>query len=150
MAQETPPLEPEFAMIQAHYDLSDDFFSLFLDPSMTYSCAKFDGPDTTLADAQIAKMELSLGKCELKPGHRLLDVGCGAGLFAEPLARLGANVVGVDPAPRPAQAGTVRELGSCPLEHVRGLGMERQRLLKRLIERIVGGQEPGAARRARG
>src|SRR5258706_13163854 len=82
MNDSRPPLEPEFAMVQAHYDLSDEFFALFLDPTMTYSCAKFDAPETTLAEAQIAKIELSLGKCELKRGHRLLDVGCGWGGWA--------------------------------------------------------------------
>ncbi len=83
---ETPPsqpaLEPEFGMVQAHYDLSDDFFALFLDPSMVYSCAKFDTPQTSLADAQRAKIDLSLGKCELQPGMRLLDIGCGWGACA--------------------------------------------------------------------
>ena len=74
-----PSMEPEFAMVQAHYDLSDEFFALFLDPTLMYSCAKFDAPETTLADAQRAKIDLSLTKCELRPGHRLLDVGCGWG-----------------------------------------------------------------------
>lgn len=65
--------------VQAHYDVSDDFYRLFLDESMTYSCAKFDSPETTLAQAQRAKIDLSLGKCDLRPGHRLLDIGCGWG-----------------------------------------------------------------------
>ncbi|HWE02915.1 MAG TPA: class I SAM-dependent methyltransferase [Tepidisphaeraceae bacterium] len=96
MAEQTRPLEPEFAMIQAHYDLSDEFFSLFLDTSMTYSCAKFDGPHMSLADAQIAKMELSLAKCELKPGHRLLDIGCGwGGTALRAHAHHDVNVVGL-------------------------------------------------------
>ena len=59
----------DFKRVQAHYDLSDEFFALFLDPSMTYSCAKFDTPETTLAEAQRAKIDLSLGKCELQAGH---------------------------------------------------------------------------------
>ena len=73
------PRGVDFARVQAHYDLSDQFFALFLDPSMTYSCAKFDTPETSLADAQLAKIDLSLSKCELRPGHRLLDIGCGWG-----------------------------------------------------------------------
>lgn len=77
-----PPLAADFAPVQAHYDLSDEFFSLFLDPSRTYSCAKFDTPETTLAEAQIAKIDLSLGKCELHSDHHLLDVGCGWGATA--------------------------------------------------------------------
>ncbi|MBI1367071.1 MAG: methyltransferase domain-containing protein [Planctomycetes bacterium] len=75
-------LEPNFGDVQAHYDLSDDFFTLFLDPSMTYSCAYFEREDMTLAEAQRAKIELSLGKCDLKPGMRLLDIGCGWGATA--------------------------------------------------------------------
>src|SRR5438309_9277496 len=82
MEKTTVPLEPEFGMVQAHYDLSDEFFALFLDPTMTYSCAKFDSAETSLAEAQVAKIELSLGKCELKRGQRLLDVGCGWGACA--------------------------------------------------------------------
>ena len=77
-----PPLETEFEMVQAHYDLSDEFFALFLDPSMAYTCAYFETPQVTLAEAQMAKMDRSLGKCDLRPGQRLLEVGCGWGALA--------------------------------------------------------------------
>ena len=72
-------LKPFYKQVQAHYDLSNDFFALFLDPSMTYSCAYFEPPGLTLEEAQRAKVDLSLGKCDLKPGMRLLDIGCGWG-----------------------------------------------------------------------
>ncbi|WP_425618340.1 class I SAM-dependent methyltransferase [Anatilimnocola sp. NA78] len=72
-------LEPFYANIQAHYDLSNDFYALFLDPSMTYSCAYFEPAGIPLAAAQQAKIDLALGKCDLQPGQRLLDVGCGWG-----------------------------------------------------------------------
>lgn len=86
----------DFERIQAHYDVSDDFYALFLDPSMTYSCAKFDTPESTLAEAQLAKIDLSLGKCELRPGHRLLDIGCGWGATAmRAREKHGANVIGL-------------------------------------------------------
>jgi cyclopropane-fatty-acyl-phospholipid synthase len=75
-------MRPFFEDVQAHYDLSDDFFALFLDPTRTYSCAYFDGPDTTLEEAQKAKIDLSLGKCRLSPGMKLLDIGCGWGATA--------------------------------------------------------------------
>src|SRR6478735_5778384 len=89
-------LKPHFEDVQAHYDLSDDFFALFLDPSMTYSCAKFDSPQSTLADAQRAKIDLSLGKCELKPGQRLLDIGCGWGATAlRAVEHYGVRVTGL-------------------------------------------------------
>jgi cyclopropane-fatty-acyl-phospholipid synthase len=73
-------LTPHFEEVQAHYDLSDDFFRLFLDPTMTYSCAYFDRlRDITLEEAQIRKVDLALGKLGLRPGMTLLEVGCGWG-----------------------------------------------------------------------
>lgn len=72
-------LEPHFADVQAHYDLSDQFFELFLDPTRTYSCAYFERDDMSLHEAQLAKIDLSLGKLGLRPGMTLLDVGCGWG-----------------------------------------------------------------------
>lgn len=72
-------MQPHFDDVQAHYDLSDDFFRLFLDPSQTYSCAYFQRDDMTLNEAQIAKIDLALGKLGLTPGMTLLDVGCGWG-----------------------------------------------------------------------
>jgi cyclopropane-fatty-acyl-phospholipid synthase len=72
-------LRPHFEDVQAHYDLSDDFFRLFLDPSQTYSCAYFERDEMTLEEAQIAKIDLALGKLALRPGMTLLDVGCGWG-----------------------------------------------------------------------
>ena len=75
----TSKLTPHFADVQAHYDLSDDFFRLFLDPSQTYSCAYFERDDMTLEQAQMAKIDLALGKLGLTPGMTLLDIGCGWG-----------------------------------------------------------------------
>ena len=65
--------------VRAHYDLSNEFFQLFTDPTVTYSCAYFQREDMTMEEAQIAKLDLSLGKLGLKPGMTLLDVGCGWG-----------------------------------------------------------------------
>ena len=75
-------MQPFFKDVQSHYDLSDDFFALFLDPTRTYSCAYFNDPDATLEEAQRAKIDLSLGKCELRAGMKLLDIGCGWGATA--------------------------------------------------------------------
>jgi cyclopropane-fatty-acyl-phospholipid synthase len=72
-------LTPHFGNVQAHYDLSDDFFRLFLDPTQTYSCAYFERDELTLEEAQIAKIDLALGKLNLEPGMTLLDIGCGWG-----------------------------------------------------------------------
>ena len=72
-------LTPRFDDVQAHYDLSDDFFRLFLDPTTTYSCAYFQRDDMTLEEAQIAKIDLALNRLGLRPGMMLLDIGCGWG-----------------------------------------------------------------------
>ncbi|MGV9837159.1 cyclopropane mycolic acid synthase family methyltransferase [Nocardia niigatensis] len=72
-------LAPFYRQVQSHYDLSDAFYALFLDPSMTYSCAYFDRTGMTLEEAQLAKIDLALGKLGLEPGMTLLDIGCGWG-----------------------------------------------------------------------
>ena len=64
----TAEMRPHFEEIQAHYDLSDDFFALFLDPSLTYSCAFFEPPDVSLEQAQRNKIDLALGTLGLHPG----------------------------------------------------------------------------------
>jgi cyclopropane-fatty-acyl-phospholipid synthase len=93
---EAQALQPHFDDVQAHYDLSDEFFRLFLDPTQTYSCAYFVRDDMTLKDAQIAKIDLSLGKLGLQPGMTLLDVGCGWGAtMMRALERFDVNVVGL-------------------------------------------------------
>jgi cyclopropane-fatty-acyl-phospholipid synthase len=89
-------LTPHFHDVQAHYDLSDDFFRLFLDPTQTYSCAFFERDDMTLEDAQIAKIDLALSKLCLQPGMTLLDVGCGWGAtMKRAIQRYDVNVVGL-------------------------------------------------------
>ncbi|MFJ6572006.1 class I SAM-dependent methyltransferase [Streptomyces sp. NPDC091292] len=82
--------------ISHHYDVGNDFYSLVLGPSMVYSCAYWDSPDGTLEDAQRDKLDLISRKLDLKPGMRLLDVGCGWGSMAIHAAReYGVRVVGV-------------------------------------------------------
>ena len=68
--------------VRHHYDAGNDFFALFLDDSMTYSCALFSRGATTLEEAQEAKLDLVCRKLGLKAGERVLDVGCGWGSFA--------------------------------------------------------------------
>jgi cyclopropane-fatty-acyl-phospholipid synthase len=79
-----------------HYDVSNDFFGLFLGPSMTYSCAYWRGGAATLEEAQEAKLELVCTKLALQEGERVLDVGCGWGSFALHAAtRHGVHVTGI-------------------------------------------------------
>ncbi|CAM4437156.1 Methoxy mycolic acid synthase MmaA3 [Mycobacterium basiliense] len=82
--------------VQAHYDLSDEFFALFVDPTRTYSCAYFPRDDMTLHEAQVAKIDLTLDKLELQPGMTLLDIGCGWGsVLKRAIEKYDVNVVGL-------------------------------------------------------
>lgn len=82
--------------ISHHYDVGNDFYELVLGPSMVYSCAYWESEESTLEDAQRDKLELISRKLALKPGMRLLDVGCGWGSMAIHAAREhGVTVVGV-------------------------------------------------------
>ena len=79
-----------------HYEFSNAFYALWLDPSMTYSCAYFERPEFTLEQAQMAKIDLAFRKVGLRKGHRLLDIGCGWGATAaRAVERVGASAVGL-------------------------------------------------------
>ena len=100
--------------VRHHYDAGNDFFALFLDASMTYSCACFSRGASTLEEAQEAKLELVCSKLGLREGDRVLDVGCGWGSFALHAAgRHGVHVVGVTLSPPQAEFARrrARELG---------------------------------------
>lgn len=78
-----------------HYDLGNDLFNAMLDPNMQYSCAYWKDADT-LADAQVAKLKMICEKLQLKPGMKVLDIGCGWGGLAAYMAKeYGVSVVGV-------------------------------------------------------
>jgi cyclopropane-fatty-acyl-phospholipid synthase len=81
--------------VHHHYDLTVDFYRLFLDEDLQYSCAVFEGPDATLEQAQIAKKRRLIDKLVLRPGQTALDIGCGWGGLGLSLARAGARVTGV-------------------------------------------------------
>lgn len=82
--------------IHAHYDLGNDFYRLWLDPTMSYSSALFDGDfSRDLASAQAAKYQRIIDTLHIAPGARVLEIGCGWGGFAEHAARQGIEVHGV-------------------------------------------------------
>ena len=125
--------------VRHHYDVSNDFFALFLDASMTYSCAIFSRGAETLEDAQEAKLELVCTKLALREGERLLDVGCGWGSFAIHAAtRHGARVTGITLSPpqaeearrRAADAGVADrvEIKVMDWRELRGGAVRRHRL----------------------
>lgn len=89
-------LSPFFDTVQSIYDHDHTtrWLQLFLDPTMAYSCAYFQPEDLTLEEAQIAKFDLSLGKCDLHPGQTLLEIGCGWGACSYRAAtKYGVNVI---------------------------------------------------------
>src|SRR5204862_705827 len=87
--------ERDARAVRHHYDVSNDFFALFLDASMTYSCAIFDDGDS-LERAQERKLETVCRKLALRAGDRVLDVGCGWGSFPiHAASRHGVDVVGI-------------------------------------------------------
>jgi cyclopropane-fatty-acyl-phospholipid synthase len=101
--------ERDARAVRHHYDVSNEFFALFLDDSMTYSCAVWREGAQTLEEAQEAKLEMVCRKLALQEGERVLDVGCGWGSF--PLwaaTRHGASVVGITLSPPQAEKARQR------------------------------------------
>jgi cyclopropane-fatty-acyl-phospholipid synthase len=135
-------IERDRRAVRHHYDVSNDFFALFLDESMTYSCAFFSRDSSSLEAAQRAKLALTASKLDLHEGDRVLDVGCGWGSFALHVAREhGVSVTGItlsEPQAqlarkRAAEAGLAdridirvmdyRELADEPFDAIASIGM---------------------------
>jgi cyclopropane-fatty-acyl-phospholipid synthase len=135
-------VERDARAVRHHYDVSNDFFALFLDKSMTYSCAVFSRGAKTLEEAQETKLELVCTKLGLQAGQRVLDVGCGWGSFPIHAARHhGVHVTGITLSPpqaelarrRVAEAGLTdrveirvadyRELADEPFDAIASIGM---------------------------
>ena len=82
--------------VSSHYDIDNDFYRLWLDDTLSYSCGYFKNPDDTLYDAQVNKVDYILEKLYLKEGMSLLDIGCGWGfLLIEAAKKYGINGVGI-------------------------------------------------------
>lgn len=89
-------LTPYYEESQSIYDVSDDFFALFLGPTMGYTCGYYEREDMTLDESQTAKFDLALGKLNLQPGMTLLDVGCGwGGALEMAVQKYDVNVIGI-------------------------------------------------------
>ncbi|MCV7269237.1 cyclopropane mycolic acid synthase family methyltransferase [Mycolicibacterium doricum] len=92
----TKTMKVAYEDVQAHYDISNDFFGLWQDRTRTYSSAYFERDDMTLEEAQLAKIDLALDKLDLHPGMTLLDVGCGWGaMMKRAVERHDVNVIGL-------------------------------------------------------
>ena len=90
------PLEPKYDEMQSIYDISNEFFELFLGPTMGYTCGYFERDDMNTDEAQNAKFDLALGKLNLEPGMTLLDVGCGwGGGMQRAIEKYDVNVIGL-------------------------------------------------------
>jgi len=101
--------ERDRAAVTHHYDVSNRFYSLFLDARMVYSCAVFADPRESLEAAQLRKLELICRKLRLRPGERLLDIGCGWGALIVHAAReYGVEAVGITLSERQAEVARAR------------------------------------------
>jgi cyclopropane-fatty-acyl-phospholipid synthase len=133
----TVDLEPHFDDVQAHYDLSDDFYRLFLDPTQNYSCAYFVRDDMSLEDAQMAKIDLALSKLDLRPGMTLLDVGCGWGAtLARAVEQFDVNVVGLTLSKNQA-AHVERRFAALPGDRSKRVLLQGWEQFEEPVDRIV-------------
>ena len=96
MSNAESDLAPYYEESQSIYDISNDFFALWLGPTMGYTCGYYEREDMNLEESQNAKFDLALGKLDLKPGMTLLDIGCGwGGALERALTEFDVNVIGI-------------------------------------------------------
>jgi cyclopropane-fatty-acyl-phospholipid synthase len=123
--------------IAAHYDLGNEFFALFLDPTMTYSAGVFEREDATLEEAQTAKYERICRKLGLVRGQRVLEIGCGWGGFAVHAAsRHGCHVTAVTISAR-QHAYALRRVAEAGLSHLVDVVLSDYRDLEGVYDRVV-------------
>ena len=135
--QQANPIGKAQANVAHHYDLGNDFYRLFLDEGMQYSCAYFLDDAETLEQAQINKLRLLASKLDLKPGMRVLDIGCGWGQLAIYLATLvDVQVVGVTLSREQYQGAVDRAEAAGLSDRVR-FELKDYRLVEGRFDRIV-------------
>jgi cyclopropane-fatty-acyl-phospholipid synthase len=100
LSGKTHSIERDRQAIQYHYDVSTDFYQLFLDKRLIYSCGYFEAPETDIDTAQQRKLDLICRKLRLQPGMRLLDIGCGwGGLVIFAAQNYGVDATGITLSP---------------------------------------------------
>ena len=135
--QQANPIGKARQNVEHHYDLGNDFYRLFLDEGMQYSCAYFLGDDDTLEQAQRNKLRLLAAKLDLAPGQRVLDIGCGWGELALYLAGLvDVEVVGVTLSREQYEAASSRAQAAGMGERVR-FELKDYREVEGRFDRIV-------------
>ena len=123
--------------ISAHYDVGNDFFQLFLDPSMLYSCAYFPSDEASLEEASIAKLDRLCEMLQLRPGLRVLEIGSGWGACAVHMARkYGCKVVSVTISER-QHAEAVRRVRAAGLEDRVEIRMQDYRDIRGQFDRLI-------------
>ena len=123
--------------VKAHYDISNELYRMFLDEDMQYSCAYWPSLDITLEEAQLAKKRHIAAKLNLKPGQRVLDIGCGWGGMAIHLAKEhGVNVVGVTLSTQQHELG-VERVKVAGLEDLVDIRLQDYRDVEGPFDRIV-------------
>ena len=123
--------------ISAHYDVGNDFFQLFLDPTMLYSCAYFPSEDASLEEASIAKLDRLCEMLKLKPGLRVLEIGSGWGACAIHMARqYGCKVVSITISQR-QHAEAVQRVKAAGLEDLVEIRMQDYRDTGGQFDRLI-------------
>jgi cyclopropane-fatty-acyl-phospholipid synthase len=130
-------LKPYYEESQSIYDVSDEFFALFLDPTMAYTCAYFERDDMTLEEASNAKFDLALGKLNLEPGMTVLDIGCGwGGAMVRAIEKFDVNVIGITLSKNQA-AYSKAKLATIPTERTVEVRLQGWEEFEDKVDRIV-------------
>lgn len=133
-------IEKQNKNVRHHYDLGNDFFALWLDPTMSYSCAYFRSPEDTIEQAQLQKIDYTLKKLCLKPGETLLDIGSGWGwLIIRAAQEYGVKAIGITVS-REQYAATMKQIEGLQLDDLAEVRLADYRELAgegRRFDRVV-------------